>query len=103
MLNLMILSNNLKKMLLKKDIGLSKLSKSTGVPLTTLSNWINGQSPKNISQVKAVANYFSLTVDDLVFGSGTFRKSKGFIDDFCEEDHHAGTYEVILRKIKQIV
>lgn len=101
MLPVMELALNLKKILSVRHLSLTKLSKQTGVPVTTISNWLNGQPPRNISQVKAIATFLSLTVDELVFGANEATRVRTFLDEFSEKEHHAGVYEVILRKISK--
>ena len=59
---------NLKKLINDKDIKVSQLSRATKIPQTTLQNWIQGHPPKNINQIKAVADYFGVTLDYLCFG-----------------------------------
>jgi hypothetical protein len=50
--------------------------------------------------VKAVADYFGTTVDYLAYGSSDIQQGT---DPFLEyqEDINAGTFEVILRRIKK--
>ena len=61
------LKSNLKKLIIDNNMNALKLSKATGVPNSTISDWLLGNSPKNITQVKSVAMHFNLSVDDLVF------------------------------------
>ncbi len=63
------LSSILKSALKKANIGVPTLSKRTGVPRQTIANWIAGQSPQNLDDVRTIANYFSMTIDELCFGS----------------------------------
>lgn len=95
----MKLKENLRRLIDGRGVSLTKLSKASKVPVTTISNWLSGQSPKNIEQVKNIAGYFELTVDELVFGVGQKAKQKSVIEEFAENEIYAGKYEVILRKI----
>lgn len=63
----MYLSDNLKKLVREKGIKFKSLSKNTGISLQTINNWISGQNPGNIQQVKVIADFLDINVDDLCF------------------------------------
>lgn len=86
----MELKVNLKKLLAEKNLKVTQLSRSCGVPLQTLHNWLSGQPPRNITQVKAVARYFNVTLDFLLFGERPVS-----ITDY-KDKIEAGVFEVIL-------
>lgn len=89
----MDLKTNLKRLLDTHHLNVLKLSKLTGVPKSTLSDWLSGNSPKNINQLKAVADYFNITIDVLVFGinSSTSKPSSFELIPF-------GKFDVYLKK-----
>lgn len=62
------LRKQLQKLLVDHNLTIKDLSKETKVPLQTLHNWLAGYSPRNINQVKSVANYFRISVDYLLYG-----------------------------------
>ena len=64
----MHLDKQLKALLKEYGINTLKLSKLSGAPNSTFSDWLGGSSPKNISQVKIIADYFSVSIDFLCFG-----------------------------------
>lgn len=92
------LAKNLKGLLAQKHMTAIALSRASGVPNTTIANWIAGVPPRNVMQVRQVANFFGVSVDDLLFGSG--QKVTVSTLDRLEEELHAGIYEVVLRKVK---
>lgn len=57
----------------KKNITLSKLAKDTKIPLTCLFSWKSGVSPrlneKNLQYLERLSNYFSVSVQKILFGS----------------------------------
>lgn len=65
----------LKELMSASDLSQVKLSRLTGIPPQTLNNWLNGQEPRRIAQVKIVAAYFEVSLDYLLFGlhSGPIR------------------------------
>lgn len=62
------LSFQLKKMIDLTGLTVSELSRQSGVPKQTITDWLAGTEPRRISQVKKVANLLGVTVDELVFG-----------------------------------
>jgi hypothetical protein len=54
------------------------------------------ENPMN--QIKAVADYFNVSVDYLVYGKE--EKKKELFEEF-EEEINAGTFEVVLRRVRK--
>lgn len=95
----MNLNANLRFLLARQKINASELSRATAIPKTTISGWMNGAMPKSFTQVKVMANYFSLTLDELIYGDVSQKKLskvdlKDYADTIC-----AGNYEVYLRPL----
>lgn len=95
------LGKNLKKLLLENKLNILKLSKLTDVPKSTLSDWIAGNSPKNIAQVKAVADYFKVSIDHLVFGDGSMPVASICKGNTEVEFLNFGRFDVYLKKIEK--
>ena len=89
----------LKKILKEKDITISQLSRGTNVPVQTISNWLSGQSPRNISQIKAVADFLGVDLNYLCFAESIQAKAPS-ITEF-EDEINCGVFEVVLRKIRK--
>lgn len=90
-----MLEKKLKALLKTHNLSVSELSQRTGVPRTNIQAWLTGTSP-NVVQVDKVANYFNLTVDELVFG----RKPKATLDEmFTEALIHSGHYKISITKL----
>ena len=64
----MTLNKQLKNLLKDKDVTIAQLARATTISAKTLYQWLNGQSPKNLLQVRKVADYFEVTIDYLAFG-----------------------------------
>ncbi len=47
------------------------LARLAGVPRQNISNWLMNQKPKDVEQVKRVADVFQVTLDHLLFGNAT--------------------------------
>ena len=64
----MELAKILKELCDERGITISTLSKRSTVPQQTLHNWLSGVEPKNLTQVKKVADFFEVSLDYLCFG-----------------------------------
>ncbi len=59
----------LKKLLKENDLTASQLARATKVPVQSIHNWIHGQTPRSFEQIKKIADFFNMSVDELVYGS----------------------------------
>lgn len=66
-----VLSDQLKSYMKKYDLTLTKIYRKTGVSKSTISSWLNGSVPRDIRKLKAVADIFNTTIDNLCWGSST--------------------------------
>jgi transcriptional regulator with XRE-family HTH domain len=81
-------------------IGIPTLARHTGISRQTLSNWIGGQKPHNIEQVKKVADYLAITVDELCFGSKVEKGAGRSVLETYGDEINAGIFEVVLRRAR---
>ena len=94
----MELARILKELCENRGVTISMLSRRTGVAQQTLHNWSSNVKPKNITQVKKVAEFFNVSLDYLCFG--TEIKVPNTITAHSD-DINAGVFEVVLRKVKR--
>ena len=92
------LKSNLKALVSAKNISMAQLSRETGVPPQTLNNWLSGQEPRSLKQVRSVARFFNITVDELCFGD---EKNSNQILNAYSDEINAGVFEVVLRRIRK--
>ena len=64
----MHISKNLEKYLKEANITLNEFSKRISLSPSTIHGWLNGVPPKNLNDLKKVADYFNITLDELCFG-----------------------------------
>lgn len=95
----MQLGKILKRLMADQDVKASQLSRATKVPTQTLHNWLGGQHPRNIDQVKRVAEHFNVSLDFLLYGTEA-KQTQGTFERFKDEIN-AGIFEVILRRTSQ--
>jgi len=72
------------------------LSRVSGVPVQTLHGWLYGAKPKDLCQIKRVAECFKVDLDYLCFGE---ESSSTILKDY-QNEINVGIFEVILRKAK---
>lgn len=100
----MILKTQLRAYLKSKGISAAELARLSGVPKQSISDWLAGTSPRNIEQIKRVANVFEISLDQLLFGVEETKSSKNEpaidIDSLLDGRWITGVFEVRLRKIK---
>lgn len=93
----MILDKQLRALLQKNDITVAQLARATKISAKTLYQWLNGQNPRDLKQVRKVSDYFKVSIDFLAFGVEPTNKKD--ITDFKDEIN-AGVFEVVLRRTK---
>jgi transcriptional regulator with XRE-family HTH domain len=94
------LKKQLKLYLETEDLSAAKLAKRSGVSKQVLSLWLSGGSPKNIEQVKKVAQVFGISVDHLCFGDGIADRRATF-ESAPEGEWLGGIFEVKFRRLKR--
>lgn len=94
----MKLGTQLKQILAAKNITVAQLSKATKISSKTVYHWLNGQSPRNLDQLKLLSDYLEVDLNYLLFNDAKIKKNE--FQDY-EDEIKAGIYEVVLRKIKQ--
>lgn len=97
----MNLKLNLKIHLTARGLTVAELSRLTGVPKTTLSDWLTGRSPKNLTHLKAVADVLYVSVDELVFDALDSPKKEGEgVRTVEAELVPMGRFDVYMKRVK---
>lgn len=68
-------ATNLCDLMQSRGISPYKLAKEVGVHVSTVTNWKDGSNPK-IEHVKKVADYFGVTVDELLSEKDTTSEAR---------------------------
>lgn len=103
----MNLKKQLKNYLQAKKMSASELSRITGVPKQSISDWLAGSNPRDVRLVKKVADVFSVSLDHLFFGDGVEERTDGALlvtvkaDDSETEEWISGVFEGRIRRIKK--
>jgi PAS domain S-box-containing protein len=69
----MTLKRQLKYYLKLYGMSAAELSRRSGVPQQTISDWLAGVAPRSIPHVKNISEVFEISIDELCFGT-TFEK-----------------------------
>ena len=98
--SLVNLKTNLKYLIKARSLNILKLSRETKLAKSTIADWCSGISPKNIEHIKILADYFKLSVDQLVFEKdpSNFTKAEQSKKETLELIPF-GKYDVYLKKI----
>jgi transcriptional regulator with XRE-family HTH domain len=61
-----VLSNNLKKYIVKSGKDRSTIAEDLGFPYSTLTDWVNGKKYPRINNIEKLAAYFGVSKSDLI-------------------------------------
>ena len=95
----MELKTILRKIIKEKGLTVVAVSRASKVPVQTLHGWLQGSDPKNIRQLKSVADFLGVDLDYLCFGIRP--KSEADKIERFEDEINAGIFEVVLRRVKR--
>ena len=62
----MNIADKLKELLEEKSVTPYRVAKEIGVSHTTIKNWVTGYTAPKESHIKALADYFGITTDELL-------------------------------------
>lgn len=91
------IGSTFKKLIEQNRMTLKEVSKQTGVPSSTLSEWLNNRSPKNPEQIKKVAKYLGVSMHFFLFAE---EDSEEPLHKLLKEDVFNGTFEINIKRIK---
>jgi len=93
----MKLKSQLSALIKQKGVTITTLAKTTKIPAQTIHNWIAGSKPRDLDQVKRVADYFEVSLDFLAYGIQLEQNIESKIEKHKDEIN-AGVFEVVLRR-----
>ena len=94
-----ILGQNLRRLMHERRIRVSHLSQETEVPKSTVHDWMHGGNPRDVIALKKIANYFSLSIDEICFGDliPKLKQQQNEVPvEQTEERLNIGSFDVIL-------
>lgn len=87
----------LRELLVEKRYSLKEVSKGSGVPSSTLSEWLSNRTPRNPVQVRRVADFLGVSLHYLLFGE---EDRKEPLTALLKEDVFNGTFEISIRRVR---
>jgi len=99
----MKLKSQLKFYLSLREMSASQLARKAQVPKQSLSGWLGGSNPRDVKQVKRVADALGVSVDNLLFGEGRDETADRVtqLDALMGDGWVSGIFEVRLRRISR--
>ncbi len=85
----------LKRLMKEQNETLSSLSKSTGVPKSTISDWLSNRTPNPVQAVK-IAKHLGVSLHFLLFDE---LDTQDPIQKIMKEDVFSGTFEINIKRI----
>ena len=86
----------LKKLMKVNGETLVSLSKATGVPKSTISEWLGNRTPNPVQAVK-IANHLGVSLHYLLFGEDDAQEP---FQKIMKEDFFKGTFEISVKRVK---
>lgn len=86
----------LKKLMEDERHTLTSISKATGVPKSTISEWLNNRAPNPVHAVK-VAKHLGISLHFLLFSEEDTEEP---LHKLFKEDLFNGTFEINIKRVK---
>ncbi len=91
------IAQTLKQLLKERGMTLRELSKRSGVPVSTLSEWSSNREPKSPTQTRKVAAALGVSMHYLIFGEDDGQEP---LQRLLKEDLFQGTFEITVKKVR---
>ena len=82
----------------ERRLTLKEISTATGVPATTLAEWQANRTPKNPTQVRAVAKFLGVSLHFLLFGEEDGEEP---IQRILKDQVFSGIFEISIKKVRE--
>lgn len=87
----------LKNVMEEKRYSVKEIAKATGVPATTIYEWLGNRVPKNPLQAREVAKFLGVTFHYLLFGE---EDPKEPLQMIIKDDFFSGTFEINIKRVR---
>jgi transcriptional regulator with XRE-family HTH domain len=93
------IGQTLPRIMREKRLSVKELCKKSGVPVSTLHEWMNGRTPRDPVQAKKVADVLGISLNRLLFDEADFGESIN-LTQMLKEDVFNGTFEINIKRVK---
>jgi len=85
----------------KKNETVSGLARKSGVSRDALHDWLAGKQPRNLSQLRTVAQALDTNIDNLCFGEGieNIKEKSSDISALLGNEWVSGVFEIKFRRV----
>ena len=99
----MNLKRQIKAYIDERGITAAQLARRCGISKQTMSLWLGGSAPRNLDDLKKLAECLGTTVDHLCFGDGVDPVANRVVelDALLGSEWVSGIFEVRLRRIQK--
>lgn len=99
----MTLKKQLRFYIEKRDMTATQLARKSNVPKQSMSGWLSGSNPRDVKQVKRVADALGVSLDNLLFGTGEDTEAMKGADlgALLSDEWLSGTFEMKIRRVKK--
>lgn len=80
-----------------RRLSVREISKASGVSVSSLHEWLSGRAPRNPLQIKAVAVFLELSLDELLFDEPALIRSN--LNQLLEQTEVNGLFQVNIRRV----
>ena len=91
------ISETLQRLLKNNNMTLRRLSKESGIPLSSISEWKKNNRNPNAEDLAKVAEVFDCSIHYLLFGDEDPAEP---IQKILKEEFFKGTFEITLKRVK---
>jgi transcriptional regulator with XRE-family HTH domain len=91
------IADTIKLLLRQRGMTLRELSKKSGVPVSTISEWSANREPKSPTQTRKVAEALGVSLHYLIFGEDDSQEP---LQKLFKEDLFSGTFEISVKRVR---
>ena len=91
------IGNIFKSLIEQRRMTIREVSKKSGVPSSTLAEWLNNRTPKNPEQIQKVAKTLGVSMHFFLFGEEDAEEP---LHKLIKEDVFSGTFEINIKRVK---
>ena len=93
------ISKVLSRIMKERKLSIKELSSMSGVPSSTLHEWVNGRAPRDPIKAKKLSDALDISLNQLLFDEPDKNETIQ-IQSILKEDVFSGVFEINIKRIK---